>query len=295
MRVLVGSDSLIPALFVGADGETPADADDLPVAIVTDWAGQVLGDPATVAKVTGTGQYTVLVDHEQHTSMLDRLTVTLTGTAGGFTRVVAIAVEVVGAHIATLPELQAEPGASDASRVQLVAARDHFAEIVEQFLGGSPVPRLGVETITGIGRDRCGSDRMRIVVALDAVDCRALRAVVLDGVELDLDDFDLDPAGVLTTSGTTFAHLDTAGPHRLAIAYEYGASAPTQLVHDAGVIYVAQHITRTNSAMRDVIAQTFDGQMIRYSTPDFEEGRPTGYLDPDRMLCACPRQQIGIG
>lgn len=40
-----------------------------------------------------------------------------------------------------------------------------------------------------------------------------------------------------------------------------------------------------SSVPRDVISQSFgDGGYTRYSTPDWEAGRPTGYLEVDRLL-----------
>jgi hypothetical protein len=35
---------------------------------------------------------------------------------------------------------------------------------------------------------------------------------------------------------------------------------------------------------RDVIAQSFDGSMTRYSTPSLQGKRPTGFLEIDRLL-----------
>ena len=39
-----------------------------------------------------------------------------------------------------------------------------------------------------------------------------------------------------------------------------------------------------SSIPRDVLGQSFEGTYTRYSTPDWDAGRPTGYLDVDRLL-----------
>ena len=49
--------------------------------------------------------------------------------------------------------------------------------------------------------------------------------------------------------------------------------------------------TRSNVA-RDVISQSVEGLTTRFSTPDKAAGRPTGYLDVDRLLNSLPDRRI---
>ncbi len=68
---------------------------------------------------------------------------------------------------------------------------------------------------------------------------------------------------------------------------------PPETILDACAEYVAA-VSRSRSAgsTRDVIAQTFDGGLTRYSTPDWGAGRPTGYLEVDRLLNSLPDYRL---
>lgn len=57
--------------------------------------------------------------------------------------------------------------------------------------------------------------------------------------------------------------------------------------------YVISVLRATASGQsRDVIAQTFDGGMTRYSTPDVAAGRPSGFLEVDRLLNSLPDYRL---
>lgn len=49
--------------------------------------------------------------------------------------------------------------------------------------------------------------------------------------------------------------------------------------------------TRSN-VPRDVISQSVEGLTTRFSTPNKEQGRPTGYIDVDRLLNTLPDRRI---
>lgn len=74
-------------------------------------------------------------------------------------------------------------------------------------------------------------------------------------------------------------------------------ASPPETILDACAEYVVSVLRgRSSGTSRDVIAQTFDGGMTRYSTPDWGAGRPTGYLEVDRLLNSLPDYRVpGIG
>ena len=43
-----------------------------------------------------------------------------------------------------------------------------------------------------------------------------------------------------------------------------------------------------------VIGQSFEGTYTRFSTPDWNAGRPTGYLEVDRLLNSLPDYRFGF-
>lgn len=73
--------------------------------------------------------------------------------------------------------------------------------------------------------------------------------------------------------------------------------SPPETILDACAEYVVSVATsRSSGTTRDIIAQTFEGGMTRYSTPDWGAGRPTGYLEVDRLLNSLPDYRLpGIG
>lgn len=68
---------------------------------------------------------------------------------------------------------------------------------------------------------------------------------------------------------------------------------PPETILDACAEYVVSVVrNRSVGTSRDVIAQSFDGGVTRYSTPDWRAGRPTGYLEVDRLLNSMPDYRI---
>ena len=80
----------------------------------------------------------------------------------------------------------------------------------------------------------------------------------------------------------------------LSITYSYGQTTPAAIKR-ACVQYVRAVALRDASAAgRDVIEQGFDGGSTRYSTPDWNAGRPTGYIEVDRILNEYGRDIPGV-
>lgn len=63
------------------------------------------------------------------------------------------------------------------------------------------------------------------------------------------------------------------------------ATIANETLNDACRQYVrACAFARRSGVPRDVISQNVEGMTTRFSTPDKDAGRPTGYLDVDRLL-----------
>lgn len=81
----------------------------------------------------------------------------------------------------------------------------------------------------------------------------------------------------------------------LTATYTHGYEDPTELLLSACALYVARKVAVDNSGMsRDVLSQNFDGGTTRYATPDWNAGRPTGFLDVDADLNSMRSQRIHI-
>lgn len=97
-------------------------------------------------------------------------------------------------------------------------------------------------------------------------------------------------AGTLTELTTETATGLTYGPawYGAKIAtftYTYGtATQPEPLLRACAEYCRAVAFADRSGQSRDVIAQSFDGSTTRYSTPDWNRGRPTGFLEVDRLL-----------
>ena len=152
-----------------------------------------------------------------------------------------------------------------------------FTEIAERYLGVAYEPRtVTAEQVVRPNR----------LVKLAHTQVRSVTAATVDGVALD--------AGELTDivvdlfTGTV-ASSRWAGSDVATFTYSHGFDAPTETLLRACTEYVRSVAFADRSGQsRDVIAQSMDGSFTRYSTPDWNRGRPTGFLEVDRMLNSLP-------
>lgn len=80
---------------------------------------------------------------------------------------------------------------------------------------------------------------------------------------------------------------------RLVVTYTHGHTAPPALILDAAAQYAFSVLRADRSGTtRDVIATSFDGGFTRYSTPSWKDGRPTGWLEVDRLLNSVSDERI---
>jgi len=107
----------------------------------------------------------------------------------------------------------------------------------------------------------------------------SVSAFTVDGVSGTVADLTVEKATGLIYGAAWY------GSDVLNVTYTYGIATPPEPLLRACAEYCrAVAFADRSGQSRDVIAQSFDGSMTRYSTPDWNRGRPTGYLEVDRLL-----------
>jgi hypothetical protein len=249
-----------------------------PSAVVVRADGTTATAPACA--VTGTHVAVTLTAADQ-LDQLDRLEVTVTATVGGVPAVTGFAVDVAGADYMSLARLRREPGLGDTGRFPdwlLQDYRDGLAEYVERYCGWGFVPSFAVESHWGRGGDCLPAFHQPVT---------AVRSVTIDGDAIDADDVDIIAGSVLhLASGWT------AGKP-ISVGVEFGETFPPARLVTAMVRCIRRDLlARGAQSPSDMLWETVDGNTVRYSTPDFAAGRPTGVLDLDAVLNAYRRPGI---
>lgn len=100
-------------------------------------------------------------------------------------------------------------------------------------------------------------------------------ACTIDGVAVAADDLDVAGGKV---------HTWACGP--VTAAGTHGVTEPPEILLSACAFYVERMVTIDNSgSSRDTLSKVFEGGISeRYSTPNWAEGRPTGFLQVDADL-----------
>ena len=157
----------------------------------------------------------------------------------------------------------------DADIEALVA---EFEEVFTDYRGVAPTPREITEVVT------VPSVSSKLVLSWPVVS--AVDSITVNAVELDADLYEFDgPTGVITYQGA-FSSLYPA-----SVVYTHGLAAVPAALSRACARYVASVLKSEESGTsRDVLSSNFDGGTTRYSTPDKAAGRPTGWLEVDRLL-----------
>lgn len=157
--------------------------------------------------------------------------------------------------------------ASDAEIGRLVT---EFERIAERYRGVGFTTREA----THVGKPRRGVLELPHVQILSivSVEDSDSNTVVFDATE------DLDAA-----RGCMFVNNNGW----ITVAYTHGIATTPEGILSACAAYVMRRVANAASGTsRDVLSQNFDGGTTRYSTPNWDEGRPTGYLDIDAALNA---------
>lgn len=263
--------TLASPTFVGADGETPTDCASTPTAAVTRDDGTSL-TAAVVTAAAGDGAYTAAIT-TTHTSQLDRLTVTWTGTAGSIVQIYTQRLEVAGGWYVTVPEVQAEPDLSTATVAVIRRKRDEFESLAENFCGVAFVPRYERETLAGDG-----TANLLLKWPLP----RTLLSVTVDGVAGTLADYDVDPVyGLVKLSGTIPRSSDNA--RNVVVTYTHGHDFPPPDLKEACLAYLRSKITvRSAGIPNNAMDGSDQTRNWTYSAPG--EDKPTGIPSVDEVL-----------
>lgn len=268
MKLLTGNDAVITSpTFVAADGYTPAATGSTPTLAVVSSAGQTCTVGAVSAVSGETGVYSATL---QALAGPDLLSVTWTGAVSSADQVHRQQYEVVGGVYVPLVVLLAMPqiDLTKHPAPMLASLRDGFEETAERYLSHTYVARYGVETVTASsGTVSLSRTPLRSVLA--AQDWNGTALVVAEWV--------VDVNGDVRAPGA-------AG--RVTVRFTHGEDAPPSALVEACKIFVRQKALEVDNRIgRDVLSTfTMDGGTERFSTPDWDAGRPTGYLDVDRIL-----------
>lgn len=155
-------------------------------------------------------------------------------------------------------------GANDARLASLVAS---FEQIMERYRGVAYTPR----DATWSGTVGCGGVLLLPTMKVRSVSSLTVNGDAVTGYTLDVE------------TGTIY--LGSGYERTVAVSWSHGFDAPPPLVLDACAEYVVSAWVASNAGnSRNVIGQTTDGVTIRYSTPSWSQGRPTGYLEVDRLM-----------
>lgn len=160
--------------------------------------------------------------------------------------------------------------------VRLVA---EFEDIAERYVGVAQTPRT--RTVTDVVRD------VDVWAAPD-IKIRSVASVTVDGVAL---------AGFTVDGRNGIVYLCGCVSGTLVATYDHGFDAPPEALLRACGEYVSSVcMSDASGTSRNIIGQSVDGSYIRYSTPDWNAGRPTGWLEVDRLLNSLMDDKIpGIG
>jgi hypothetical protein len=144
---------------------------------------------------------------------------------------------------------------------------EEFEDIAERYIGVAYLPRETTETA-----DLCRSS----VFLAKWPQITAVDEITVDTVDV--------------TTEYTFSNgwsIDLGGTYSgvFSITYTHGFTEPTKPILRACREYVRScALADRSSVPRDAYLQNGDGITFRLSTPDWAAGRPTGYIEVDRIL-----------
>lgn len=290
MRITRGSDfSLVSPTFVGSDSETGAATASTPTCTVTTEAGVALASP-TVTASSPAGVYTAALTGAVHTAALDCLAVVWSGTVtGAGLQVYRSTVEVVDRHWVTMPEIRAYPDLDHNSKYPqalLAEIRDEYTDLIEHEMGVSLVKRYQRDQLFGNGLAKLPLTRLRP---------RSLVSVTIDGVSQTLSGFDITESGEIIRLNGKFQN-SADGARNVVVVYEHGYLNPETPFKRALLKCIrSEAVSRKSNVPENALSQQFEGTVIRFSTPDRRNGRPTGILHLDPLLVNYSERIPGIG
>ncbi len=160
------------------------------------------------------------------------------------------------------------------SNAEIGALITEFVEIAERYRGVA----LDARTATDVFRNP------GTTVQLSRWPVRSLTTATADGDPVTVADLDHTDTGIVAGVPT--------GTDVFSVTYSHGIDTPAVAVRACAEYVRSVALAERSGTSRDVIAQSFDGGFTRYSTPDFSRGRPTGFLEVDRLLDTLPDYRV---
>lgn len=155
-----------------------------------------------------------------------------------------------------------------------------FEELAEEYRGVAYTPRTEVQAFHLERADRVLLARTRV---------RSVSAITLDGTAVAASRYKLDAAaGVIRFTAPVSGVL--------VVTYPHGHDEPASVLLDACTEYVVSALTsRASGASRNTLSQGgAETGTTRYSTPNMAEGRPSGWLEVDRLLNTLADERVPV-
>lgn len=172
----------------------------------------------------------------------------------------------------------------------LAALVAEFEQVAEDYRGVAFTPRTAVETLT------IPPGATKLTLSWPRV--RSVSSVTVDSVTVSPSTYRLSESGSLqTTAG--FVGIAGYVTALAVVTYDHGYDVPTATVMPGSALLRACReyvricaVADRSNVPRDIIGTSVDGMTTRYSTPDKRMGRPTGYIEVDRLLNNLPDHRI---
>lgn len=277
-QLLVGAAGSIEATFLSADGEPVAATGTVTVVVTrADGTAVTVGTPTAG---TETGKYTATITASV-AGTLDVLTAVWSDN--GVARVTTRH-EIVGGYYFTLGEARAsDPTLQDAASYTSAAIRIARSEVereAEEITGVAHVPRFAEEILDGDGS---------ATLLLPRTAVRAVRAVLLDGVEIDdLATLRVSPNGRLVRSTAW-----PLGERNVTVQYEHGYDRPNPEIKRAALTRLRHRLNFSLTGVPDraVNFSAGDGGTFQLATA----GRyATGIPEVDAVYARYSQRVAGL-
>lgn len=168
-------------------------------------------------------------------------------------------------------------GWSDDDITEMVS---EVAEVASEYRG------VAYETTTATEVHRVTSATTGLVLREPLA--QAITSVTIDGSTIDSSLYVLDSFEAILRYDSGFSPS-----FPVTVVYTHGLTAVPARLKRAIALYVQEVASLEQSGTgRNMLSQTFDGGSTRYSTPDMAAGRPTGWLEVDRLLNSLPDYRI---
>ena len=158
-----------------------------------------------------------------------------------------------------------------------------FEEIAEDYRGVAFVPRTATETFV--------LDDARTSLWLSRARVRSITSVTVTAPAVGGSAVVVSASLYTVDTDSGVLHYPTGFPDgaKVVVVYSHGYDELPDTVTEACLDYVrSRALVSTTSVPRDAISTSVEGMTTRFSTPDKAAGRPTGYLDVDRLLNSLP-------